>query len=157
MAFGHWFSEYVIFYFNQKRRSETVCTHVMNSYTDLVLPSSPKAGQRAASAPSVTTFLLCVTRHQKKPLVPKSNGLMEMANGLNKQSPRASPGSERTVCLRRGPGASRAREGSKHRFHLYFKTCARMFRRRQWHPTPVLLPGKSHGQRSLVGCSPWGR
>ena len=29
--------------------------------------------------------------------------------------------------------------------------------RRQWHPTPVLLPGKSHGQRSLVGCSPWVR
>ena len=29
--------------------------------------------------------------------------------------------------------------------------------RRQWHPIPVLLPGKSHGWRSLVGCSPWGR
>ena len=29
--------------------------------------------------------------------------------------------------------------------------------RRKWHPTPVLLPGKSHGRRSLVGCSPWGR
>ena len=29
--------------------------------------------------------------------------------------------------------------------------------RRQWHPTPVLLPGKSHGRRALVGCSPWGR
>ena len=28
--------------------------------------------------------------------------------------------------------------------------------RRQWHPTPVLLPGKSHRRRSLVGCSPWG-
>ena len=28
--------------------------------------------------------------------------------------------------------------------------------RRQWQPTPVLSPGKSHGQRSLVGCSPWG-
>ena len=28
---------------------------------------------------------------------------------------------------------------------------------RQWHPTSVLLPGKSHGRRSLVGCSPWGR
>ena len=26
---------------------------------------------------------------------------------------------------------------------------------RRWHPTPVLLPGKSHGRRSLVGCSPW--
>ena len=33
------------------------------------------------------------------------------------------------------------------------KTC---FRRRQWHPTPVLLPGKSHGWRSLVGYNPWG-
>ena len=28
--------------------------------------------------------------------------------------------------------------------------------RRQWHPTPVLLPGKPHGWRNLVGCSPWG-
>ena len=28
--------------------------------------------------------------------------------------------------------------------------------RRQWNPTPVLLPGKSHRRRSLVGCSPWG-
>ena len=27
----------------------------------------------------------------------------------------------------------------------------------QWHPTPVLLPGKSHGRRSLVGCRTWGR
>ena len=31
------------------------------------------------------------------------------------------------------------------------------FLRRQWHRTPVLLPEKSHGRRSLVGCSPWGR
>ena len=31
-----------------------------------------------------------------------------------------------------------------------------VYRRRQWHPSPVLLPGKSHGRRSLVGCSPWG-
>ena len=30
-------------------------------------------------------------------------------------------------------------------------------RRRQWHPTPVLLLGKSHGRRSLLGCNPWGR
>ena len=28
--------------------------------------------------------------------------------------------------------------------------------RRQWQSTPVLLPGKPHGRRSLVGCSPWG-
>ena len=32
-----------------------------------------------------------------------------------------------------------------------------MFWGRQWHPTPVFLPGKSHGWRSLVGSSPWGR
>ena len=29
--------------------------------------------------------------------------------------------------------------------------------RRKWQPTPVFLPGKSHGQRSLVGYGPWGR
>ena len=29
--------------------------------------------------------------------------------------------------------------------------------RRQWHPIPVLLPAESHGWRSLLGCSPWGR
>ena len=29
--------------------------------------------------------------------------------------------------------------------------------RRQWHPTPALLPGESHGGRSRVGCSPWDR
>ena len=34
--------------------------------------------------------------------------------------------------------------------------CSTFFRRRQWHPTPGILPGKSHGQRSLVGCGPWG-
>ena len=31
----------------------------------------------------------------------------------------------------------------------------RTLRRRQWQPTPVLLPGNSHGQRSLMGCGPW--
>ena len=35
--------------------------------------------------------------------------------------------------------------------------CQRRARRRPWHPTPVLLPGKSRGWRSLEGCSPWGR
>ena len=36
-----------------------------------------------------------------------------------------------------------------------FSASCWLWRRRQWHPTPVLLPGKSHGRRSLVGCSPW--
>ena len=46
-------------------------------------------------------------------------------------------------------------------FHLFiqqlFIECYTMTWRRQWHPALVLLPGKSHGRRSLVGCSPWGR
>ena len=38
-----------------------------------------------------------------------------------------------------------------------FLLCSRLcIRRKRWHPTPVLLPGKSHGRRSLVGCGPWG-
>src|SRR5574337_1199174 len=41
------------------------------------------------------------------------------------------------------------------KFHIY--ALVYCIQRRQWHPTPVLLPGKSHGWRSLVGCSPWGR
>ena len=37
--------------------------------------------------------------------------------------------------------------------HTYLCVCWR----RQWQPTPVLLPGESQGQQSLVGCRPWGR
>ena len=40
---------------------------------------------------------------------------------------------------------------------LFFNMLSRLvIWRRQWQPTPVLLPGKSHGWKSLVGCSPWG-
>ena len=38
----------------------------------------------------------------------------------------------------------------------HFKDLGLGHRRRQWQPTPVLLPGKSLGWRNLVGCSPWG-
>ena len=40
--------------------------------------------------------------------------------------------------------------------HL-LRTARPNLRRRQWHPTPALLPRKSDGWRGLVGCSPWGR
>ena len=39
--------------------------------------------------------------------------------------------------------------------HQFFSSQLSLWRR-QWHPTPVLLPGKSHGWGSLEGCSPWG-
>ena len=42
-------------------------------------------------------------------------------------------------------------------FCIYLCIYRCICRRRQWQPTPVLLPGKSHGRRSLVGYSPWGR
>ena len=41
--------------------------------------------------------------------------------------------------------------------HKELDTTKRLTWRRQWHPTPVPLPGKSHGQKGLVGCSPWSR
>ena len=41
--------------------------------------------------------------------------------------------------------------------HRYLGLFVQPFQRRQWQATPVPLPRKSHGWRSLVGCSPWGR
>ena len=49
------------------------------------------------------------------------------------------------------PKKGNAKEGSN------YCTVALISQRRQWQPTPVLLPGKLHGWRSLVGYSPWGR
>ena len=40
---------------------------------------------------------------------------------------------------------------------IKYKVSHKLIWRRQWYPTPVLLPGKSHGRRSLEGCSPWNR
>ena len=43
----------------------------------------------------------------------------------------------------------------KHR-RCGFNSCVRNIPwGRKWHPTPVFLPGKSHGQRRLASCSPW--
>ena len=44
----------------------------------------------------------------------------------------------------------------KRRREMIFRELIKVKWRRQWQPTPVLLPRKSHGRRSLVGCSPWG-
>ena len=43
------------------------------------------------------------------------------------------------------------------RRHIFNPWVGKIPWRRKWQPTPVLfLPGESHGQRSLAGCSPWG-
>ena len=48
------------------------------------------------------------------------------------------------------------REGREKLDIFYYKVLACIYRRRQWHPTPVLLPGESQGWGSLVGCRLWG-
>ena len=45
---------------------------------------------------------------------------------------------------------------SQHRRHRFNPWVRKICWRRKWQPTPVFLPGKAHGQRSLVGYSPWG-
>ena len=59
------------------------------------------------------------------------------------------------------PGGTSGKEPScqcrrhkRHRFHPWVRKSPW---RRWWQPTPVSLPGESHGQRSLVGYRPWGR
>ena len=45
---------------------------------------------------------------------------------------------------------------SQYRRHWFHPCVGKIPWRRKWQPTPVFLPGKSHGQRSLIGYSPWG-
>ena len=70
------------------------------------------------------------------------------------------------MCQPQSPNSSLSFPLRVHTFVLYncvsvsalqIRSSIPFFWRRRWHPTPVLLPGKSHGWRSLVGCSPWGR
>ena len=69
-------------------------------------------------------------------------GLSQVA--LAVKNPPANAGDIRDLGLTPGSGGSPG-EGNKDPLW-----------RRQWHPTPVLVPRKSRGRRSLVGCSPWG-
>ena len=46
-----------------------------------------------------------------------------------------------------------AGDNKRYRFHPWV---GKIPWRRAWQPTPVFLPGESHGQRSLAGYSPWG-
>ena len=56
-----------------------------------------------------------------------------------------------TVIKNPPSNAGDAREGS-----LFDPRVRKVPWRRKWQPTPSFLPGEFHGQRSLVGCSPWG-
>ena len=64
-----------------------------------------------------------------------------------------SPG-PRSEVLRHPMGLSDNLQCRKHRFDPWAR---KISWRRKWQPTPVFLPGKCHGERSLAGYSPWGR
>ena len=59
------------------------------------------------------------------------------------------------------PGGASGEEPScqcrRHKRHWFNPWVGKIPWRRKWQLTPVLLPGESHGQRSLAGCSPWGQ
>ena len=50
-------------------------------------------------------------------------------------------------------GEESACQCRRHRFDPWVR---KIPRRKEWQPTPVFLPGEIHGQRTLVGYSPWG-
>ena len=54
-------------------------------------------------------------------------------------------------------GKEPACQGRRHKRHRFDPWVRKIPWRGKWQPTPVLLPGKSHGQRRLAGYSPWGR
>ena len=55
--------------------------------------------------------------------------------------------------LPQGLSSKESLQCRRHRFHPWIR---KISWRREWQPTPVFLPGKSQGQRSLTGYSPWG-
>ena len=54
-------------------------------------------------------------------------------------------------------GKETACQGRRHKRCRFNPWVRKILWRRAWQPTPVFLPGKSHGQTSLDGYSPWGR
>ena len=63
-----------------------------------------------------------------------------------------------SVTLQQGMSIRKGKEYLYPFFFFFFTVCNWVQNgRRQWQPTPVLLPGKPHGRRSLMGCSPWNR
>ena len=55
------------------------------------------------------------------------------------------------------PDGSAGKESTCNRRRAFDPWVGKIPWRREWQPTPVFLPEKAHGQRSLAGYSPWGR
>ena len=96
--------------------------------------------QRKAMPKNVQTDTQLQSFHMQASLCSKSFKL-----GFNKCFPGVGSGKE-PVC-----------QCKRHKRHQFDPWVGKIVWRRNWQPTPVVLPGKSHGQRSVVGYSPWGR
>ena len=114
--------------------------------------SAGKPGQKGRSEPGVKNFLLGEKRPGFQSEVTTSlpcNFSLELklelrltlGLGQHRDFPRGSSGKESTCQCR------------SHRFNPWVR---KIPWRRKWQPAPVILPGKIHGQRSLVGYSSWG-
>ena len=60
------------------------------------------------------------------------------------------------LCSGGTSGKESACQCRRHKSHKFNPCIGKIPRRRKWQPTPIFLPGKFLGQRSLAGCSPWG-
>ena len=121
-------------------------------------------GQEVVNRPNV--FLFSSPKHPKQALCPPPPvSALSLSSALGSVHPPhhlANPSLLRaaTIFLISSPASAHASRSCYPCFHPcgagIAHTCLLSWRR-QWHPTPVLLSGKFHGRRSLVGCSPWGR
>ena len=104
--------------------------HSLNIDSLMHVPENTKRGRKFTEL-SCNSFPDSWLKHEPSPIL--SPGRLAKKN---------SPGMQETAC---NAGDMGLNPGS-----------GRFPQRRKWHPTPVLLPGKSHGRRSVVGYSPWG-
>ena len=122
------------------------------------LSFSPQGGTQerglAASRPRGSPHLACSPgRGRQRCLGPRGEQRSRacFCTGCVHISPRGTPGPPRW-----SSGREPASPCRRHKRHRFDPRVRKIPWRRAWHPTPVFLPGESHGQRSLAGCGPCG-
>ena len=124
------------------------------------MPTSVASWKKQGNSRKTSTFaslamlkILTVIHHNKLWKILKDLGIPDYLTCLLRN---LYAGQEATVRTRHGP-MDWFQTGKKVHQGCILSPCLFNLWRRKWQPTPVFLPGESHGQRSLVGCSPWGR
>ena len=123
---------------------------------DILVPLSPGSGKDSHIPTSSPTHDIIKVLHLGA-IWGKEN--TASISQMNKE-----PQATEALCLRKGskgfPGGASGKEPAcqcrRHKKQSFNPWVGKIPWRRAWQPTPVFLPGESHGQRSLAGCSPWG-